>query len=186
MANSYCAYVKKLEKKEGKSNLHVKYHDTLYGFPAKNDNELFGRLLLEINQAGLNWTTILMKQKTLKKAYSNFNIKKVATYTQKDINRLLKDEGIIRNKLKVNAAIHNAQKILEIKKEYGTFMKWLDAHHPLKIEEWVKLFKKTFKFTGGEITKEFLKSTGYIKGAHIPSCPVYKETLKLNPAHARD
>ena len=71
--------------------------------------------------------------------------------------------------------------ILELKKEYGTFKKWLDYHHPLKLEEWVKLFKKTFKFTGGEITKEFLMSTGYLKGAHIPSCKTYKQIKKLNP-----
>ena len=175
---SYCAYVKTLEK----SNVHVKYHDTQYGFPIKSDNELFGRLILEINQAGLNWTTILKKQKNFKKAYSNFNIKKVAEYKAKDVKRLLNDEGIIRNKLKVNAAIHNANVILEIKKEYGTFKKWLDHHHPLKKDEWIKLFKKTFKFTGGEITNEFLMSTGYLRGAHIPSCKINKEINKLSPA----
>lgn len=172
---SYCAYVKTLEK----DNVHVKYHDTEYGFPIKNDNELFGRLLLEINQAGLNWTTILKKKKNFKKAYSNFSIQKVANYKQSDIKRLLNDEGIIRNKLKINAAIYNAQAIIEIKKEYKTFKKWLDYHHPMKHEQWVKLFKKTFKFTGGEITKEFLMSTGYLKGAHIPSCPIYKKIKKL-------
>jgi DNA-3-methyladenine glycosylase I len=164
-----------------KDNVHVKYHDTQYGFPIKTDNELFGRLLLEINQAGLNWTTILNKQRNFKKAYSSFSINKIAAYKAKDINRLLKDEGIIRNKLKVNAAIYNAKAILEIKKEFGTFKKWLDHYHPLNLEQWVKLFKKYFKFTGGEITKEFLMSTGYLKGAHMPSCKVYKEISKLSP-----
>lgn len=175
---SYCAYVKTLQE----GDVHIKYHDTQYGFPITNDNELFGRLLLEINQAGLNWTTILKKQKNFKKAYSHFSIQKVANYKTKDITRLLNDEGIIRNRLKVNAAIYNANAILKIKKDYGSFKKWLDHHHPLKLEEWVKLFKKHFKFTGGEITKEFLMSTGYLKGAHIPTCKIYKEINKVGPA----
>lgn len=179
MANSYCKYVNGLED----NNVHVVYHDTQYGFPIERDNELFGRLLLEINQAGLNWTTILNKQENFKKAYSNFSINKVAAYKAKDINRLLKDEGIIRNKLKINAAIYNANAILELKKEFETFKNWLDHNQAkgLALEGWVKLFKKTFKFTGGEITKEFLQSTGYIKGAHIPSCKIYKDILKLDP-----
>jgi len=181
MANSYCAYIKTLDK----DNPHVKYHDSEYGYPIKTDNELFGRLLLEMNQAGLNWTTILKKKKSIKKAYSNFSIQKVAAYKTKDINRLLKDEGVIRNKLKINAAIYNANAILELKKEHGSFKKWLDKNHPMKLEDWVKLFKKTFKFTGGEITNEFLKSSGYLKGAHIPTCKIYKEVNKLNPPWRR-
>lgn len=174
---SYCAYVDTLEE----GNVHRIYHDTEYGFPIDTDNELFGRLVLEINQAGLSWTTILNKKKNFRKAYSNWNIKKVAGYKQKDRNRLLADAGIIRNKLKVNAAIHNAQQILQLQKEHGSFKAWLDHNHPLTREEWVKLFKKTFKFTGGEITNEFLLSSGYLKGAHIPSCKTYKEIQKFSP-----
>ena len=175
---SYCEAVQKMDP----DSVHIHYHDKEYGFPINDDNELFGRLLLEINQAGLNWTTILKKQDNFRKAYSNFNIRKVAKYEEKDRMRLLSDAGIIRNKLKVNAAIHNANMILELQKEHGSFKAWLDFHHPLEKEAWVKLFKKTFKFTGGEITNEFLMSTGYLKGAHIESCPVYKEILNHNPA----
>jgi DNA-3-methyladenine glycosylase I len=98
---------------------------------------------------------------------------------------LLADAGIIRNRLKVNAAILNAQKILELRKEHNTFKGWLDAHHPLMKEEWVKLFKRTFVFTGGEIVKEFLMSTGYLPGAHDESCPVYKKVASLRPAWMR-
>jgi DNA-3-methyladenine glycosylase I len=94
---------------------------------------------------------------------------------QSDIERLLNDSGIIRNKLKVGATIYNAQKILELQKEFGSFKNWLDQNHPKTKEEWVKLFKKTFKFTGGEITNEFLVSTGYLKGAHTPDCPIYQK-----------
>lgn len=174
---SYCEFVGQLEE----SNVHRQYHDNQYGFPIDSDNELFGRLLLEINQAGLSWTTILNKQIHFRKAYSAFDIRKVAKYKEKDIGRLLSDSGIIRNKLKVNAAIFNAQKIVEIQEEFSSFKAWLDYHHPMGLEQWVKLFKKTFKFTGGEITKEFLVSTGYLKGAHIKSCHVFNKIISEKP-----
>lgn len=176
-SNTYCDYVKNLEE----GNVHQVYHDTQYGFPINSDDELFGRLILEINQAGLSWNTILNKQENFRKAYSNFSIQKVAAYDMSDRERLLNDAGIIRNKLKVNAAIHNANIILELQKEYGSFQSWLDFHHPKTKDEWVKLFKKTFKFTGGEITNEFLMSSGYLKGAHDEKCVVFKEILKHNP-----
>lgn len=172
--NSYCEYVAQLDK----TNVHRIYHDTQYGFPIKSDDELFGRLILEINQAGLNWTTILNKQDNFKKAYSNFDIQKITKYTQKDIDKLLGDSGIIRNKLKINAAIYNAQQIIAIQKEHGSFKNWLDKQGQIKLEEWVKLFKKTFKFTGGEITKEFLISTAYLEGAHVKSCKIFNKIIK--------
>jgi DNA-3-methyladenine glycosylase I len=157
------------------------YHDTQYGFPIHSDNELFGRLILEINQAGLSWDIILKKQENFRTAYSNFDIKSVANYNQTDINRLLNNTGIIRNKLKINAAIHNASVIMKIKQEMRSFQLWLDHHHPKTKDQWVKLFKKTFKFTGGEITGEFLMSTGYLEGAHHKNCPIFSKVLKNNP-----
>lgn len=174
---SYCSYVSGLNN----DNVHKHYHDKEYGFPLADDDELFARLVLEINQAGLSWTTILNKKDNFFKAYDNFSIKKVAKYNQKKIDALLNDAGIIRNRLKVNAAIENAKKILEIQKEHGSFKKWLDKNHPLTKEEWVKLFKKHFRFTGGEIVNEFLMSTGYLPGAHAEDCPVYKKIIKLKP-----
>lgn len=158
------------------------YHDTQYGFPLDSDNELFERLVLEINQAGLSWITILKKADNFRKAYHGFKIKKVAAYTEKDRARLLEDAGIIRNRLKVNAAIVNAQKILDLQKEHGSFKNWLDAHHPLTKDEWTKLFKKNFIFTGGEIVNEFLMSTGYLPGAHVKECPVFKKVAVKKPA----
>ena len=180
---SYCSYISNMsgDKKE----IHKNYHDKHYGFPIHNDNELFGRLILEINQAGLSWETILKKEVTFRKAYDNFNIQKIAFYTEADRERLLSDAGIIRNKLKVNAAIENAKTILGLQKEYGSFEKWLEHHHPLTKEEWVKLFKKTFRFTGGEIVNEFLMSIGYLKGAHSEECPIYREVLQQNPMWAK-
>ena len=102
-----------------------------------------------------------------------------------DRKRLLADTGIIRNRLKINAAIENAKTLLNIQKESGSFKKWLDHHHPKTKEEWTKLFKNTFRFTGGEIVNEFLMSTGYLPGAHIESCPVYKKIVKAGPAFLR-
>ncbi len=176
--SSYCEAVETMDK----DNLHKIYHDTAYGFPIDNDDELFERLVLEINQAGLSWSTILNKQQNFKKAYHNFSIKKVAAYKEKDFERLMNDPGIIRNRLKINAAIENAKSLLKIQKEYGSFKKWIDHHHPKTKEEWVKVFKNTFRFTGGEIVNEFLMSTGYLPGAHIESCPVFKKVVKAKPA----
>ncbi len=177
---SYCSAIEAMQSEEKKA-LHKNYHDNHYGFPIHDDNELFGRLILEINQAGLSWETILKKEISFRRAYSDFNIKKVAAYTETDKARLLADPGVIRNKLKVNAAIENAQTILTLQKEFGSFEQWLEHHHPKTKEEWVKLFKKTFRFTGGEIVNEFLMSIGYLQGAHTESCPVHEKVMKQNP-----
>lgn len=176
---SYCTYIPLM--KAPSRSLHQRYHDNHYGFPIHDDNELFGRLIMEINQAGLSWETILKKEENFRKAYDNFDLKKVAAYTEKDRERLLSDAGIIGNKLKVNAAIENAKTILVLQKEYGSFEKWLEYNHSKIKEEWVKLFKKTFRFTGGEIVNEFLMSIGYLPGAHAESCPVHTTIIKAKP-----
>jgi DNA-3-methyladenine glycosylase I len=178
---TYCEYC----KSHPEDTIHKNYHDSQYGFPLKEDNLLFERLVLEINQAGLSWITILKKADHFHKAYNGFNVERVARYTEKDRARLLKDAGIIRNRLKINAAIVNAQRILLLKKEFGSFKAWLDAHHPRSKNEWTKLFKQTFVFTGGEIVNEFLMSTGYLPGAHEKKCPVYKKVASLRPAWMR-
>ncbi|MDC3252918.1 DNA-3-methyladenine glycosylase I [Crocinitomicaceae bacterium] len=174
---SYCNYC----RQPGVKLIHQKYHDKFYGFRSIDDNELFGRLIMEINQAGLSWEIILKKEQNFRDAYANFDIHKVASFGDHERKVLLADLGIVRNKLKINAAIYNAQKIVFLKHEFGSFVNWLDVHHPLSIKEWVKLFKKTFKFVGGEIVNEFLLSTGYLPGAHEKSCPVFAEVLKTNP-----
>jgi DNA-3-methyladenine glycosylase I len=176
---SYCKFIGTL--KPGEQPVHKIYHDTQYGFPIEEDSELFCRLILEINQAGLSWTTILNKQESFRKAYHNFDIKKVAGYKEKDFERLMNDAGIIRNRLKINAAIENAKTILTLQQEFGSFKKWLAHHHPKNREDWTKLFKKTFKFTGGEIVNEFLQSAGYLPGAHEATCPIHKKILKAKP-----
>jgi DNA-3-methyladenine glycosylase I len=181
MSLTYCEYC----KSHPEDVFNVPYHDTQYGFPINDDDLLFERLIFEINQAGLSWITILKKAENFRKAYHGFSIKKIAKYTEKDRERLLADAGIIRNRLKINAAIVNAQKVLELQKEHGSFKNWLDKNHPLTKDEWVKVFKKTFVFTGGEIVNEFLMSTGYLRGAHEETCPVYRKAASLRPAWMR-
>ncbi|MDR1156166.1 MAG: DNA-3-methyladenine glycosylase I [Bacteroidales bacterium] len=177
---SYCTYIDTIEPEE-KRFFHKNYHDNFYGFPIHDDNELFGRLILEINQAGLSWETVLKKEAAFREAYDRFDVARIANYAEKDITRLLGDPKIIRNKLKINAAVENAQAILHLQKEYGSFENWLEINHPKTKEEWVKLFKRTFKFTGGEIVGEFLTSIGYLPGAHDTTCPVYRKILAQNP-----
>ncbi len=178
--SSYCQYV--LAHPEDQFN--CRYHDQEYGFPLYDDNALFERLVLEINQAGLSWITILKKQANFHRAYEGCVVERVAGYGEADRVRLLSDASIIRNRLKVDAAIENARRILGLRREYGSFKGWLDAHHPLSREEWTKLFKRTFVFTGSEIVNEFLLSTGYLPGAHEETCPVYAKILPLDPPWA--
>src|SRR5215510_3023256 len=160
---------------------HGPYHEKEYGFPIREDSKLFERLVLEINQAGLSWLTILMKRENFRAAFHQFDLDRVAAYGRRERSRLMRDAGIIRNELKINATIENARRIQSIRKSHGSFARWLDAHHPLTKEEWVKLFKRNFLFTGGEITGEFLISTGYLPGAHIIACPIYERVAKKNP-----
>lgn len=176
---NYCEYIGTLSGEQ--LDLHREYHDNHYGYPLFDDDQLFERLMFEINQAGLSWLLILKKQHNFRKAFDNYNIVKVANYGEKDTDRLLKDPGIIRNKLKIKAAVDNAGIILKIKQEYGSFKNWLDIHSNKisTLDEWTKLFRRTFMFTGGEIVNEFLVSTGYLPGAHSPECPVYEKIMSL-------
>ena len=161
--------------------IHGPYHDHEYGFPTSDETVLFERLALEIMQAGLSWLTVLKKRNGLNSAFDNFSVDAVAAYAELETERLLADANIIRNRLKIAAIIDNAKTIKAMRHSHGGFSNWLDKHHPLNKEDWVKLFKKTFKFTGGEITGEFLMSTGYLSGTHDMNCPVYEVLARLNP-----
>lgn len=160
---------------------HGPYHDSEYGFPSSDDRVLFERLVLEINQAGLSWLTILKKRDAFRAAFEGFDIDRVAAYGEAERARLLADAGIIRNRLKVDAVIENARRIVALRETHGSFDGWLRAHHPLSKAEWVKLFGRTFRFTGGEIVGEFLMSLGYLPGAHQADCPVHAVVLGQNP-----
>lgn len=168
---SYCSYC----RNQPKESIHHWYHDEVYGKMSKNDDELFGRLILEINQAGLSWNTILQKYDGLKKAYSNFNIEQVASYNEENIANLMTNKNIIRHELKIKSIVYNARQILIIQKEFGTFKKWILQQNQNSLEFWTKLFKKNFKFVGKEIVKEFLLSNGVMTGAHDNNCPEYSK-----------
>ncbi len=172
--STYCEFSKGNE-------IHGPYHDRVHGFPTEDEAELFERLLLEINQAGLSWDLMLKKRKGFRAAYSGFDVDEVAAYGEEDRVRLLNDPEIIRNRLKVNAVIENARTIKAMRYSHGGFAAWLRAQHPLAKPDWVTLFKKTFKFTGGEITGEFLMSIGYLPGAHHEDCPVFRKIAQLKP-----
>ena len=164
---------------------HGPYHDTEYGYPVRDDAALLERLALEINQAGLSWLTMLKKREAFSRAFRGFDPVAVARYGARERARLLADSGIVRNRLKVNAVIENARRILALREGYGSFAAWLDAHHPLTKAKWTKLFKRTFLFTGGEIVGEFLMSIGYLPGAHRPDCPVYARIRRRDPPWLR-
>lgn len=161
------------------------YHKETYGFPAADDNELLGRMIYEISQAGLSWDTILKKRDSIRVAYADFDVNAVAHFSESDILRLLDDTGIIRMRRKIEAAIHNAQVILSLQTQHGSLAQWLVDQSPMDLPDWQKLFKKTFRFMGNEITKEFLMGTGTIAGAHDPECPVLKDIVPLEPLWTR-
>lgn len=174
LAKSYCTYAPA-------DPLHAPYHNLEYGFPVADDHALFERLVLEINQAGLSWGLMLRKRPAFNAAFAGFDIATVARFGARDKARLLKDAGIIRNRLKIQAAIENARRIEAIQESEGSFANWIAARHPQRKDEWVKLFKRTFVFTGGEIVGEFLMSIGYLPGAHRDDCPIGRKLLRHRP-----
>jgi len=165
--------------------LHGPYHDDEYGLPRDDENVLFELLALEIFQAGLSWELILKKRPNMFEAFDGFEVDTVAAYGNKDIDRLLSDAGIIRNRLKITSIIENAKRIQNMRDTEGGFAKFLETHHPMPKSGWVKLFKKTFKFTGGEIVNEFLMSLGYLPGAHREDCPAYERVKSERPPWMR-
>jgi len=165
--------------------VHGPYHDLEYGFPTRDERALFERLMLEVNQAGLSWLTILNKRAAFRAAFADFEVDRVAAFGPPEIDRLMADPGIVRNRLKIAAAIENAQRIRALRQSSGSFADWLEAHHPRSVEAWTQLFRKTFRFTGGQIVGEFLMSVGYLPGAHEPDCPVFARIAELSPPWAR-
>ncbi len=161
--------------------VHGPYHDLEYGFPLRDEAALFERLSLEIFQAGLSWLLVLKKRPTIVAAFDGFHVDAVAAYGQEDLQRLLGDPRIIRNRLKIAAIIENARRLGTLRETHGDIAGWLDRHHPRSHDEWTKLFRTTFLFTGREVVGEFLMSTGYLAGAHRPDCPVYARIARKHP-----
>ena len=160
---------------------HGPYHDREYGFPQSDETVLFERLSLEIFQAGLSWLIVLRKRDTLHRAFSGFVVDPVAAYGAEDVARLLADAGIIRNRRKIDAIIENARRVAALRTTHGSFAAWIAAHHPRPLDQWIKLFRATFVFTGPEVVKEFLMSLGYLPGAHRADCPTYAQIAAHHP-----
>jgi DNA-3-methyladenine glycosylase I len=161
--------------------VHGPYHDQEYGFPLVDERGLFERLSLEIFQAGLSWLIVLKKRPALVEAFDRFEPDTVAAYGEADIARLMADTRIIRNRRKIDAVIENARRLKAVRAAHGSFAAWIDANHPLSKDEWIKLFKKTFVFMGGEVVGEFLMSIGYLPGAHRDDCPVQARVMAAGP-----
>ena len=177
MSSAYCGFAPG-------DPIHGVYHDTEYGFPTEEESVLFERLMLEINQAGLSWATILRKRAAFRAAYADFAVDRVAAFGATEVERLLADPGIIRNRLKIEAAAENARRIQALRQTHGSFALWLAAHHPRPPEAWTQLFRRTFRFTGGLGVGEFLMSIGYLPGAHETDCPVFARILECAPPWA--
>lgn len=171
--------------------LYIKYHDDEWGTPLHNDRKLFEMLILEGFQAGLSWITILRKRENFRKAFDDFDPAKIAVYNKKKINSLLKDEGIIRNRLKIKAAVKNSLAFLKVKEEYGTFDNYIWQfvnYNPIqnnfkslseippkdaisdKISKDLK--KRGFSFVGSTICYAFMQATGIVND-HISGCWKY-------------
>jgi DNA-3-methyladenine glycosylase I len=165
--------------------LHGPYHDNEYGFPLEDEAALLERLSLEIFQAGLSWLIVLKKRPATVAAFDGFDVDTVAGYGAGDVARLLGNPGIIRNRRKVGAIIENARRLRDLRQSHGGFAAWIAAHHPRGKDEWVKLFRETFRFTGGEVVGEFLMSIGYLPGSHRDDCPVFGRIARLDPPWAR-
>jgi DNA-3-methyladenine glycosylase I len=165
--------------------IHASYHDEEYGFPLTDETALFERLVLEIAQAGLSWELILKKREGFRRRLAGFDVDRVAAFGSPEIESYLGDPEVIRNRLKIQAFIHNAKVIQGLRESHGSFLAWIEAQHPLAKEDWVKLFRKTFKFMGPEIVGEFLMSTGVLPGAHRDDCPTQKRVLAAKPMWKR-
>jgi len=161
--------------------VHDAYHATEHGFPSRDETVLFERLCLEIMQAGLSWEIVLKRRATMRAAFAGFDVDSVAAFGSHDQAHLLADPGIIRNRLKVEAIIANARIVQALRASHGSFAGWINAHHPRDKPAWVKLFRATFRFTGGEIVGEFLMSLGWLPGAHAADCPVGHRIAALAP-----
>lgn len=176
--------------------LMEKYHDEEWGVPVLNDKVHFEYMVLDSFQAGLSWKTILHRRKGFKKAFASFNYKKVAAFTKKDVARLMKDEGIIKNKQKIEAAISNAKLFMDIQKEFGSFNRYIwqfvgykPIHNKFKFSYEVPatspesdamakdLKKRGFKFCGSTICYAYMQAAGMVND-HLTGCPRYSELSK--------
>ena len=185
MNNNRCGWAK--------GEKDILYHDTEWGVPSHDDGYIFEMLILEGFQAGLSWNTILQKRENFRKAFDNFDYRKMVEYDEMKLNELLKNEGIIRNRLKINSTVTNARAFMKIQEEFGSFAKyiWNFTDNKRIINKWKELSevpatselsdkiskdlkKRGFKFVGSTIIYSFLQAIGIIDD-HLISCPYKTE-----------
>jgi DNA-3-methyladenine glycosylase I len=181
----------------GSDPLYVSYHDAEWGIPVHDDQHLFEMLILEGAQAGLSWLTILKKRENYRTAFDRFHVESVAAYTKRDVQRLLTDPGIVRNRLKIDSAIRNARAVLEIQQAYGSFdvFVWRYVHYAPRQNAWrslsqlpvrteqsdmmsKELKKRGFNFVGSTICYAFMQAVGMVND-HMVNCFRYKEIKAL-------
>jgi DNA-3-methyladenine glycosylase I len=181
----------------GNNPLMIAYHDKEWGIPLHDDMKIFEFLVLDAFQAGLSWSIVLKKREGFRKAFDHFDYKKIARYNEDKIHQLLKDEGIIRNQLKIRATVNNAQRFLEVQKEFGIFDKYIwqfTGNKPI-VNKWNQLNqlpakstesdamskdlqKRGFKFVGSTICYAFMQAAGMVND-HLVDCYRYQELKKL-------
>lgn len=174
------------------------YHDEEWGVPLHNDQKIFEFMVLDAFQAGLSWKTVLHKRKNFEKAFAGFDPEKVAKFSEKKMEALMLDAGIIRNRLKILATVTNAKRFLELQKEFGSFDKyiWQFVNHKSIVNKWKQssqipakseasdamskdLQKRGFKFVGSTICYAFMQAAGMVND-HLAGCPRYKEVQQIN------
>lgn len=177
--------------------LMIEYHDKEWGVPIHDDRKLFEFMVLDAFQAGLSWSIVLKKRENFRKAFDNFDFKKIARYTEKKIEKLRNDAGIIRNKLKIDATVTNAKAFIEVRREFGSFDKyiWSFTIGKPKVNKWKTmselpaktdesdamskdLKKRGFKFVGSTICYAFMQAAGIVND-HATNCFRYKEINKM-------
>jgi len=180
-----------MEKKRcewvGKSQLMIKYHDKEWGKPEHDDNKLFEHLILDTFQAGLSWQIIINKRENFRKAFHNFNPNKISRYNEKDIEKLINNPGIIRNKLKIHASVNNAKKFLEIQKEFKSFDNyiWQFTNHKVINNNFKKLIELPAKTKEAEEMSKDLKKRGF-KFVGPTICYAFMQAIGMANDHTTD
>lgn len=181
----------------GNDALMLEYHDNEWGTPLHDDRKLFEFMVLDAFQAGLSWRTILYKREAFRKAFANYDVKKIAKFGEDKVAALMQDAGIVRNQMKIRATINNAQRFMEVQKEFGTFDKYIwqftngksvngkrvyggpiPATSPESDAMSKDLLKRGFKFVGSTICYAFMQAAGMIND-HLMTCPRHKQVQKI-------
>jgi len=156
------------------TDLRRLYHDTEHGLLPNHDDELFGRFLLCVMEAGIGVEAILRKKEWIRRAFANYRLEEIAAFGEQEIEALREDGTIVRNERKIRSIVYNAGAVLELREFSDSWRHWLLEQHPRSTEQWGALFKTHFQLSGGQIFTKFLVGTGFLEGAHTEDCPMYQ------------